>query len=156
MREGESIESSAVEWRVGAVFWMALIFTLSSELFAPKFSFGATLDWFGTLNYLVRKFAHAVEFAVLAWLLFRSLYPRPFTVGIARIWAVLLSLLYAASDEYHQSFVPMRSGKATDVMFDAAGILVVAHLIGRATNEDEPYLLRQVFGFPSDRSEDNG
>ena len=39
MREGESIESSAVEWRVGAVFWMALIFTLSSELFAPKFSF---------------------------------------------------------------------------------------------------------------------
>jgi len=116
-------------WRVAAILWMALIFTLSSSLFAPKMSFDTTLDWFGVFNYFVRKCAHATEFGVLVWLLFRSFYPTPMSMGRAQLWASAVSLLYAASDEYHQSFVPLRSGKASDVLFDAAGIVIVLLLI---------------------------
>jgi VanZ family protein len=108
---------------------MGLIFTLSSSWFAPQFSYDATLDFFGVLNYGVRKCAHSAEFAILTIFLFRSLHPKPLEVSKARLWSALLSLTYAVSDEFHQSFVPLRSGKATDVLFDAAGIFVVAFLI---------------------------
>ena len=120
-----------LKWRVAAVMWMALIFALSSALFAPKMSFDATLDFFGAINYFVRKGAHAGEFAILTWLLLRSLYPRPFALDKARLYGVMIALIYAASDEYHQSFVPLRSGQASDVLFDAIGIVAVAYLIDR-------------------------
>lgn len=132
LNEGEPTqEPNPLRWRVGTALWMALIFALSSAWFAPKMSFDATFDFFGILNYAVRKCAHAGEFGVLMLLWFRSLYPRPLAFDRARAWSVSLSLLYAASDEYHQSFVPLRSGLATDVLFDAVGILFVAWLIGR-------------------------
>lgn len=48
----------------------------------------------------------------------------------------LLAVLYAATDEIHQTFVPGRSGRVTDVLIDAAGaavgVLVMAWLRRRA------------------------
>lgn len=131
MNEGEQAQSNVLWWRVAALSWMALIFALSSAWFAPTMSYDSTLDFFGAINYVVRKCAHAGEFGVLAWLLLRSFYPRPFTLGRAKWVAVSIALAYAVSDEYHQSFVPLRSGKASDVLFDAAGILVFAFLVSR-------------------------
>lgn len=55
-------------WRVALVCWMGMIFVLSSSLFASQMSYDNTINWFGALNYVVRKCAHAVEYAVLAWL----------------------------------------------------------------------------------------
>ncbi len=151
----EQIQPGATRWRVATGFWMALIFALSSALFAPRMSFDATLDFFGAINYAARKCAHAFEFGILMWLWFRALYPRPFSLGKARGWAILLSALYAASDELHQSFVPLRSGKATDVLSDAAGILAVAYLIGKTGSSTTQPLLSKLFGIHPSRAEDN-
>ena len=131
VNEGEQNQPNMLMWRAAALIWMALIFTLSSAWFAPKMSYDSTLNFFGAINYFVRKCAHAGEFGVLTWLLLRSLYPKPFTLDRARWVAVLIALLDAVSDEYHQSFVPLRSGKATDVLFDAVGILTLAYIVGR-------------------------
>ena len=38
--------------------------------------------------------------------------------------AALLTVLYAASDEFHQSFVPGRSAVASDVLVDSCGVIV--------------------------------
>lgn len=149
------MQLNVIKWRVSAVLWMGLIFTLSSSWFAPQFSSDATLDFFGMLNYAVRKCAHAAEFGILTVFLFRSLHPKPFEVGKARLWSALLSLAYAASDEFHQSFVPLRSGKATDVLFDAAGIFAVVFLIRSIYLSDSDERQARFLGTLPDQPEDN-
>ena len=142
----EQVQPNLLKWRVATVFWMALIYALSSSWFAPSLSFDATLDFLGIINYAVRKCAHAGEFGILALLWFRALHPRPYSLDRARVWAALVSLAFAVSDELHQSFVPLRSGKATDVLFDAAGILVVAYLIGKGGQSASDALRSKLLG----------
>ena len=67
----------------------------------------------GTWDYVLRKCAHATEYAILALLLLRA------TGSFA--WAWSLAVVYAASDEIHQTFVPGRHGSPVDVAIDAAG-----------------------------------
>ncbi len=81
------------------------------------------------LTVIVRKGAHFTEYAVLCalfmyWLCsFRLPYRR------LCFMAVLLSTLYAATDEFHQLFVEGRSGQVTDVLIDASGALAAMLVI---------------------------
>ena len=90
---------------------MALIFVLSSQ---PNLDSGL-----GTLDLILRKIAHALEYALLtmawAWAL------RP-AIRLSVPVAATIALLYAVSDEYHQTFVSGRIGTATDVLVDAVGV----------------------------------
>lgn len=76
--------------------------------------------------FLVRKCAHLTEFAVLALLFWRAVRqpvhhdPRPWLWSQARV-ALLGTMLYAATDEFHQLFVRSREGKVEDVMIDSIG-----------------------------------
>ena len=88
--------------------WAGLIFALSS---VPDLGTGL-----GGWDLVLRKLAHAGEYAVLGALLQRVL-GRP---GLA----FALGALYALSDEIHQSFVPGRQGSPLDVALDAAGVAV--------------------------------
>ena len=90
------------------VAWAGLIFTLSS---IPDLGTGL-----GGWDLVLRKLAHAAEFAVLGVLLLRAL-ERPAT-------AFLLGTAYAVSDELHQAFVPGRLGSPLDVVIDAVGVAV--------------------------------
>ena len=76
------------------------------------------------IDYPVRKAAHASEFALLAILFFGTLKTG---LGGKRfpyfLIAFLASSFYAVTDEWHQIFVPGRSGQAGDVLLDAAGAL---------------------------------
>jgi len=79
-----------------------------------------------TVQHLVRKTAHFTEYAVFAWLIWR-VRRRP-RRGDTRPWrwseaafALGLTVLFAASDEWHQSFVPSREARVTDVLIDTAG-----------------------------------
>ena len=81
------------------------------------FAFSATPDLHSGLAYdfPLRKAAHMAEYAILFALARRAM-------GDARGFA--FTLLYAASDELHQSFVPGRHGAWTDVLVDGAGALL--------------------------------
>jgi VanZ family protein len=84
----------------------------------------------------VRKGAHVTEFAILAMLLWRArnrpsrLNFRPWNWSEAR-FAWLLVVLYAATDEFHQTFVPNREGMARDVLIDSAGAALGLILLWR-------------------------
>jgi VanZ family protein len=105
-----------VAWWWGAVVaWAALIFALSS---IPDLGTGL-----GGWDVALRKVAHAGEFAVLGFLLFRAL-DRERT-------ALALGIAYAISDEVHQHFVPGRLGSPLDVLIDAVGVVVGVLLVGR-------------------------
>ena len=88
------------------VAWAALIFGLSS---VPDLGTGL-----GTWDLVLRKLAHAGEYAVLGALLLRAVRSAPA--------ALVLGVLYAVSDELHQTFVPGRRGSAVDVLIDAVGV----------------------------------
>jgi VanZ family protein len=90
------------------VAWAALIFALSS---IPDLGTGL-----GTWDLVLRKIAHAGEYAVLGALLLRA-------VGHA-VPAFALGVAYAVSDEIHQSFVEGRRGAPLDVLIDGIGVAV--------------------------------
>lgn len=74
-------------------------------------------------SYPIRKAAHMSEYAVLGFLLLGAVGPRrkEWTAVPA---AFLMAVLYAASDEIHQFFVPGRACMITDVGYDALGAAV--------------------------------
>jgi hypothetical protein len=91
---------------------MALIFGLSAT---PDLSSGL-----GSWDLLLRKAAHITIFAAL-WLTFARAtdWRRPIAATVA-------ALLYAGSDEFHQTFVGGRHGAPADVAIDAIGIGIAA------------------------------
>ena len=112
-------------WRWGPVVaWAALIFVLSS---IPHLGTGL-----GGWDLVLRKLAHAAEFAVLGFLLLRATgRERP---------ALALGIAYAISDELHQHFVPGRFGSPLDVALDAVGVAVGVLAVGRRwhRSRDDP------------------
>jgi len=87
---------------------------------------GRSPEELGSVIFAFRKCAHATEYAILAllvWLALRMSRRQPAPPGSARdAWvALLVCALYAASDEFHQRFVPTRTASVWDVMIDVAG-----------------------------------
>jgi len=99
------------------IAWCSLIFYLSS---VPNLR----TDFGGLLDLILRKGAHVTEYAVL-FLLSRRAFGNSFdTWKPAKVHfaAAIFSILYAASDEFHQSFVPTRGPSVADVGIDSAGV----------------------------------
>jgi len=94
---------------------MALIFALSAQ---PDLNSGL-----GAWDTLLRKLGHMTEFGVLWWLWRRALG------GTAA--AVAITLAFAATDEWHQSFVTGRHGTPVDWAIDAAGVAIAIALRAR-------------------------
>ncbi|RHV12990.1 VanZ family protein [Clostridium sp. OM05-9] len=79
------------------------------------------------LELVIRKTAHMTEYAILFLLSYLATVKKSMSQSrfYNRSIAVLISLLYACSDEMHQLLVPGRSGKMIDVGIDMAGVLIV-------------------------------
>jgi VanZ family protein len=97
-----------------AILFMSIIFILSS---IPSQS----LPVFGSHDLLVKKFSHAIGYALLAFSIIWGL-GRNDLKAIALAW--MLAVLYAFSDELHQAFVPGRMGSLVDVGIDALGAIL--------------------------------
>jgi len=128
-----------VRYWMPAIVWMAVIFLGSTDMLSaahtsrflvpflrwldPQISLAAL----NAIQFGIRKLAHLTEYAILAALLWRALR------GGTR-WQVKISILFfgtwiacaifAASDEFHQSFVPSRTSSPIDVMIDVTGALI--------------------------------
>lgn len=96
--------------------WAGLIFVFSS---IPNLKTGLEQD------FLLRKIAHIVEFAILTFLLYRATTKEGFKTKRAIIYSFIVALFYAFSDEYHQSFVLGRHSSLKDVGIDSIGILLM-------------------------------
>lgn len=74
-------------------------------------------------HFAIRKLGHLTEYAILAALLWRVLPGAP---GRRALMAIAVCAVYAASDEFHQSFIPSRGASPVDVMIDTAGSSIAA------------------------------
>jgi VanZ family protein len=100
--------SAALRLWAPVVLWAAVIFAFSS---VPDLGTGL-----GTWDLVLRKIAHACEFAVLGALLLRGLGEALPALG--------LGVAYAVSDEVHQHFVEGRVGAPLDVLIDSVGVAI--------------------------------
>ena len=107
----------ALAW-LSVAAWMIMIFVFSA---LPSVS--TPLE--GAYEFTLKKFAHVGEYAVLAALLFRALQIHIKHLPRSLTFTVLTAILFAASDEWHQTFVPGREGTLRDIGIDALGIAAV-------------------------------
>jgi VanZ family protein len=132
-------------WILAAILWMAVIFMFTQVPYSTGKNTSDTLQKLlvtlhisgvdhavvEQLNFFVRKLTHITVFGFLAFLFFKSLEVYRF----AYIFSWILTVLYAMTDEYHQSFMPGRTASIKDVfLFDSVGaflVLLVTFLIVR-------------------------
>lgn len=121
-QEGLIIMSKPIKI-LSALFWMSLIFSLSS---IPGKSFPAETTSF------IEIIAHIFLYGVLSFLIFLALISfkeKDNFSGRLIFIAVALSVIYGISDEYHQGYVPGRFVSFADLMFDFLGSVIGAFLI---------------------------
>ncbi len=99
-----------------------------------------------SVSSVVRKTAHMTEYGILCFLWFETLGGCVFKPGndqseggpgtgvpkglVYRIsGAFFITVIYAATDEFHQRFVTGRTGKVADVLIDACGALIVCVIL---------------------------
>ena len=87
------------------------------RFFAPD----VTEATIASVQLVVRKCGHLTEYAILAALLYRAFRQHRHRVFGA---AFVVAAIYAALDEFHQSFVASRTGSPWDVTIDCFGALI--------------------------------
>ncbi|HHX62265.1 MAG TPA: VanZ family protein [Epulopiscium sp.] len=119
------------------ILWMAVIFYLShqpatqsshlssgvAELIMnilEKITPSGMID-FELFHHFVRKNAHFFAYLILGILVVNAIKKDK---GISIPAAALICILYAASDEFHQTFIPGRAGQLMDVLIDSSGSIV--------------------------------
>jgi VanZ family protein len=108
MKSVAAVAVSRARLWLPVLLWAGLIFALSS---IPGLNTGL-----GIWDLVLRKLAHAAEFAILGALLARA--------TARSVLALLLASLYAVTDEVHQAFVAGRVGSPIDWAIDTAGAAV--------------------------------
>jgi VanZ family protein len=130
-------------WLLAAIVWMASIFLLTQLPYfkgentakvirkAAETNSNTTIAQnvhpvkIKDLNIIVRKTTHVIVFGMLAILLYKSL--SAFQYSFILSWMV--TVLYAVTDEWHQSFMPGRVAAYKDVLFDSLGAFIALFLI---------------------------
>ncbi|MGD0569703.1 MAG: VanZ family protein [Candidatus Sulfotelmatobacter sp.] len=125
---------------IAAILWLIVIAIESSALLSARntsrilypllhFLFGMGWERFEVWHFYIRKTGHVVGYGILSILAFRAwreTFPAqgnpPWTIRWAST-AVLMTAFVASLDEWHQSFIPSRTGRWQDVVLDTcAGI----------------------------------
>jgi VanZ family protein len=125
---------------IAAILWLIIIAIESTALLSaantsrilyPLLHFLFGMDWerFEVWHFFIRKTGHVIGYGILSILAFRAwreTFPArgnpPWTIRWASI-AVLMTAFVASLDEWHQSFIPSRTGRWQDVVLDTcAGI----------------------------------
>lgn len=110
-----SRKSVLIRW-FPAVAMMVIIFILSS---LPS----DRIPYYGAIDTLVKKGGHAIGYGLLGLSYYYAL-PKRLSKFYRGITALMMAILFALSDEYHQSFVQGRSSSLGDVLIDGMGATI--------------------------------
>lgn len=114
------------------VVWMVIIFFFSS-----RESVEVSPD--DLINFVFFKALHVVEYAMLFLFSVRAVKNRT--------TAFVLTILYAVTDEIHQTYVPTREGKIRDVIIDGIGASIAWYSLGQLLPKAPKKLARWAKGF---------
>ena len=125
----------SVLWWTLTLAWVALIFYLSTQTFAPDFSQGllagilhflhlrVSPSAFDSIHALTRKLAHLTEYAIFALLLYGLPGGKSQMLWRPRraLTCILVTAVYSLTDEFHQLYVPGRHASLLDCGLDTMG-----------------------------------
>lgn len=122
---------------LAVLLWMGLIFCLSAQVAeeSARLSSGITQFIISIINrifpkihidissfgFAVRKLAHFLCYLVLGLLVLNALKNNGVHGNKRILLSAIICILYAASDEIHQLYVPGRGGQIRDVIIDFCG-----------------------------------
>lgn len=75
------------------------------------------------VNIYLRKNAHALEYLILAILISNAFFCNRYKGKGIIIYILFICLIFAVTDEYHQSFIVGRTANVRDVLIDFSGSL---------------------------------
>ena len=114
------------------ILWMVFIFYMSSCNGNVSSDQSGTIvyilhnilgiDYSDKLIFIIRKCAHVSEFFILGILVINLV--SKYNVKHIYLISFIVCVLYASIDEFHQLFVPGRSGLVTDVLIDLIGVVL--------------------------------
>lgn len=114
------------------VLWMIFIFYMSSCNGNVSSGQSGTIayvlhnilgiNYSDKLIFIIRKCAHVSEFFILGILVINLV--SKYNVKHIYLISFIICVLYSSSDEFHQLFVPGRSGQVTDVLIDLIGVVL--------------------------------
>ena len=128
-----------LQYLLPLLVWLAVIFIDSTDLMSAEHTsrfIVPFLLWLkpdispetvASVHFLVRKFAHMGEYAVLAFLLFRvatCMANIKWSMWILCVIIWSICLFVAATDEFHQTFVRSRGPSIRDIMIDSGGAIL--------------------------------
>jgi len=129
---------------IAAGLWIVVIAIESTDYFSAEhtsrflypllhFLFNISPARFQVVHHYLRKTGHFTGYFILSVLLFRAWKA---TLRLASLWAMrwaaiafFMSVFVASMDEWHQTFLPSRTGTWRDVVLDSAGALTAQLLL---------------------------
>jgi VanZ family protein len=131
---------------IAAGLWMLLIAIESTDMLSAEhtsrflypllhYLMGMDLARFAVVHHYIRKVGHFVGYFTLSFFLFRAWRATlhlPWAPRWALRWAAIaftMSALVASLDEWHQTFIPSRTGLFSDVVLDSCAALTAQVLI---------------------------
>jgi len=131
---------------IAALLWMAIIAIESTDWLSSEhtsrilypllhFLLGLDLVRFEVWHHYIRKSGHFVGYFALSFFLFRAWRATlhlPWAPRWVLRWAAIaffMSVLVASLDEWHQTFLPSRTGAISDVLLDSSAALTAQVLI---------------------------
>jgi VanZ family protein len=140
-----SPQADVIKKWIAAILWIGVICIESTDLMSSKNTgsfiysllapFWPTIDpiKFGEFHAVLRKVGHFVGYGILSFLLFRA-WRATIKRGVQ--WTILwsavsfsMTAVVASLDEWHQTFLPSRTGTYKDVLLDSAAALCVQVLL---------------------------
>jgi VanZ family protein len=130
---------SFLKYWLPVLIWLCVIFVGSTDVLSAEQTsrfLVPFLRWLkpdissetlAQIHFFVRKLGHVCEYALLAIFLWRALRSGAnLRVKISILFIVVwfVCAIFAATDEFHQSFIPSRTASPNDVMIDICGALV--------------------------------
>jgi len=143
----EKIRRFLKNW-LPVIVWVGVIFLGSTDLMSAEHTsrfIVPFLRWLkpdisaetlASIHFIVRKCTHVGEYAILALLLLRAatlIANSKRSISILYLSVLGVSVIVAATDEFHQTFVASRGASVQDIMIDSSGAvlgLVIASIIG--------------------------
>lgn len=122
------------------LLWAMVVFLFSSY---PT-NQASEIHW---QDFAIKKTAHMVEYAVFSILVFRALVNTGMERTSALKYALLFSVLYGTTDEYHQSFTPGREPHVRDIIFDTIGASLATYYIWKLLPKAPPRLKKWASDF---------
>jgi VanZ family protein len=131
---------SFLKYWLPPLIWLGVIFIGSTDLMSAEHTsrfLVPFLLWLrpdispetlAQIHFVLRKLGHVTEYAILAALFWRAFYrgtslQMKMSMLLIAVW--ILCAIFAATDEFHQSFVASRSAALGDVGIDTLLIVLV-------------------------------